>query len=204
MTLIIAIQTEDSIIVSADKRIITTQNKNHANQCKLHLWQKGIVTGSGEFQVIKRVNQWLQQYQNLSQLPQILDNIKKRRITEAGQHKQITHSSIVVSITEKDTPKLYSIGLNNQLEQLKPKDIIILYPTDHQFCSESIGKVQNLYTQIKEYSQFTNNQSWMNHYLNLLSSLYKKQSLSCEKISADFHVFLQSPSYSTIVHMIND
>jgi len=209
MTLIIAIQAKDSIILSADKCIIPAKNNMsispfYFNECKLHLWEKGVVSGSGEFQVIKSVNQWLQQNQDVSLLPKALNDIKKQRIIKVGQHEQITNSSIIFSKKDKDTPKLYSIGWNHELEELKSGDIVVLCPTEHRFSSASMLEIQNLYTKIKEYNLFTNNQSWINHYLTLLSSIYKKQSLSCEKISTDFHVFFQSSSYSTVVHMMND
>ena len=211
MTLIVAIQAKDSIILSADKRIIYTDNQDtdtpsfHSDECKLHLWEKGVVTGSGDFLVIQRVNQWLHQKQNILLLPKKLNDIKKKRIIEAGQHEQITYSSIIFSINDKDdTPQLYAIGLDNELEKLGPTDISILLPLEYHFSSESVPDLQNLYSEIRDYNQFTNNQSWINHYLNLLSNIYKKQSLSCEKISRDFHVFFQSNSYSTIVHLINE
>ena len=48
MTLIVAIQAKDSIILSADKRIICIDNQEdtdipsfHSDECKLHLWEKG-------------------------------------------------------------------------------------------------------------------------------------------------------------------
>ena len=210
MTLIVAIQAKDSIILSADKRIIYTDNQDtdtpsfHSDECKLHLWEKGVVTGGGDFLVIQRANQWLQQKQNILLLPKKLNDIKKERIIEAGQHEQISYSSIILSIKDQDTPQLYAIGWNNELEKIKPHDIFIFLPKEYDFCSESILWLQNLYSEIHDYCQFTDNQSWINHYLNLLSSIYKKQSLSCESISSDFHVFFQSSSYSTIVHMIND
>ncbi len=195
MTLIIAIQAKDSIIISADKRIIHAENEDtdassfHSDKCKLHLWEKGIVTGGGELEVINRMHQWLQQNQDISALPKKFNDIKKKRTIEVGQHEQITHSSIIFSTKDKETPQLYSIGLNDELEKLEPNDIVMLFPIEHQFSSESIQELQNLYAVIKEHSQFTSNQSWINHYLNLLSTIYKKQSLSCEKISTDFHVF---------------
>ncbi len=117
MTLIVAIQAKDSIILSADKRIICIDNQEdtdipsfHSDECKLHLWEKGVVTGSGEFQVVKEVNQWLNQEQNIFSLPKKLNDIKKERIIEVGQQKQITHiinSSIIFSIKDQDTPQLY-------------------------------------------------------------------------------------------------
>ena len=116
MTLIVAIQAKDSIILSADKRFIYTDNQDtdtpsfHSDECKLHLWEKGAMTGSGEFLVIQETNQWLHKTQNILSLPKKLNDIKKERIIEVGQQKQITHiinSSIIFSIKDQDTPQLY-------------------------------------------------------------------------------------------------
>ena len=211
MTLVVAIQAKDSIILSVDKRIIHAENRDtntssfYSDECKLHLWEKGAVTGSGEFQIIQNVNQWLQQNQDISRLPKILNDIKKQRIIKVGQHEQITNSSIIFSTKNKDTPQLYAIRVNDELEKLEPDNIFILHPTKHiSPSSEFIREVKKLSAKINEYKQFTDNQSWINHYLTLLSDIYKKQSLACDKISADFHVFFQSSSYSTVVHMMND
>ncbi len=211
MTLIVAIQAKDSIILSADKRFIYTDNQDidtplfHSDECKLHLWEKGAMTGSGEFLVIQETNQWLHKTQNILSLPKKLNDIKKKRIIEIGQHEQIINSKIIFSIKDKDdTPQLYAVGLDNKLDKLNPTDVSILLPLKYDFSSESVLGLQNLYSGIQDYNRFANNQSWISHYLNLLSNIYKKQSLSCESISADFHVFFQSSSYSTIVHIIND
>ena len=195
MTLIIAIQAKDSIIISADKRIIYAENEDtnsssfHSDKCKLHLWEKGIIAGGGELEITSQMHQWLQQNQDIFLLPKKLNDIKKKRTIEVGQHDQITHSSIIVSTKEEDIPQLYSIGLDKELEKLEPNNIIVKYPITHIFSSESIQELKRLSTAIKDYGQFTSNQNWINHYLNQLSSIYKKQGLSCEKISTDFHVF---------------
>ena len=55
MTLIVAIQAKDSIILSADKRFIYTDYQDidsplfHSDEWKLHLWEKGAMTVSGDF-----------------------------------------------------------------------------------------------------------------------------------------------------------
>ena len=211
MTLIVAIQAKDSIILSADKRIIHAENRDtdtpsfHSDECKLHLWEKGAMTGSGEFQVIQQANQWLHKTQNIFSLPKKLNDIKKERTIEAGQYEQITNSSIIFSIKDKDdAPQLYAVGLEKKMDKLNPNDVSILLPLEYDFSAESVLGLQNLYSSVQDYHQFANNQSWISHYLNLLAAIYKKQSLSCETISRDFHVFFQSSSYSSIVHVINE
>ena len=210
MTLIVAIQAKDSIILSADKRIIHMDNQDtdtpsfHSDECKLHLWEKGVVTGSGDFLAIRQANQWLHKTQNIFTLPKKLNDIKRARIIEFGQHEQISTSRIICSVKEKDIPQLYSVGLHHELEKLKPNDVSILLSLESDFSSESVLGLQNLYSSFQDYNQFANNQSWISHYLSLLSNIYKKQSLSCESISRDFHVFFQSSSYSSIVHVINE
>lgn len=212
MTLILAIQAKDSIIISTDKRMVCDKNKDmkclsfHSGECKLYLWQKGIITGGGELQVIKRTVRWLQQNQDINSLPNKLIEIKKERIVEMGQHDQITLSGIVFSVkeTDNDIPQLYSTGFDHQLEKLEPSEIIIRFPFDHQFSDESMSELKSLHSSVKDYNEFTTHQSWLNYYLDYLSKIYKDQSLHCDKISADFHVFFQARSYSTMVHMIND
>lgn len=210
MTFVIGIQAKDSIIVAADKRTICPNNEEadaysfHSDECKLHLWDKGVMTGSGELHTIRMANQWLQHSQDISSLPKKLKQIKSQRTATVGQHEQITNSSLICSSNDNNYPQIYVIGLDGKMDKLQSNDIAVLLPAEDNLRDESIWDIKNLSSVIKGYNQFNNNQSWINHYLNVLSVIYKKQSLATDKISSGFHMYVESNFYSAIVHTIND
>ncbi len=121
MTLIIAIQTEDSVIVAADNRfVLAAQNSDrhtryHSDQNKLYLWDGGVVTGCGLAQIPREIGIWLQQNQVINSLPQQLLEIKKQCSLKIGEHEQITNTKIVFSLKENSRPQLYLLGLQQPI-----------------------------------------------------------------------------------------
>ena len=91
MTFITAIQLNDSIIVTADNKEVILKETNEVplsqKQCqKIHPWDKGIITGTGESCVIGRA---ITLFQEISQselvlLPHCLDLSRQIREYEIG------------------------------------------------------------------------------------------------------------------------
>lgn len=210
MTLIVAIQTKDSIIITTDKRHVSvdyqdfTKTNFHSDQCKLYTLNDGMLTGCGEYQIILRMSHYAQQEQNISLLPKYLQQLKEHRTTECGEYDQITNTKIIFSIKNEKRPQLYLLGFESEIEEAENNDIIILMPINHELLNISMNELQKLKLQLKEYNQFKNNQSWINHYLHLLSDIYTKQNQCDQKISPSFHMFLQSNSYNCLVHINNE
>ena len=92
MTFIIALQLKDSIVVTADKKVVViSEGKidsfNECHTLKLHTWDNGIIIGTGESYVIHRSIVLFKQlgYSNIQKLPQCLEISKQIRELEIGK-----------------------------------------------------------------------------------------------------------------------
>ncbi len=150
MTLIVAIQTEDSIIVAADNRFVSaTPNgdgrpRYHSDQNKLYLWDGGVVTGCGIAQIPREIKIWLQQNQVIDSLPQRLLEIKKQHCLEVSAHEQVTNTKIVFSMTEKSKPQLYLLGLQQPIEKATSNELLVFFPLEHDMMTSSMASVYQL------------------------------------------------------------
>ena len=63
--------------------------------------------------------------------------------------------------------------------------------------------LQNLYTDLKDYAAFSNQAEWINHYLNRLAPIYKKQSQQDSLMSQSFDFFFQAKNVYIIGHVPN-
>ena len=102
MTFIIAIQLNDSIIVTSDRKEIVI-NETTAIQfknkpiCKINAWDKGIITGTGELTVIQRSIKLFKTVaqSDLTKLPICLDISRKIRELEHADRIRRSPSSLV-------------------------------------------------------------------------------------------------------------
>ena len=85
MTFIIAIPLNDSIIITADKKKVVLKETGEIHLdtneiSKIHTFDEGIITGTGESYVISRSVNIFQQFakSNINRLPQCLDLSRKR------------------------------------------------------------------------------------------------------------------------------
>lgn len=206
MTFIIAIQLNDSIIVAADNKEIILK-EDQPNQLidnltsKIHAWDEGIITGTGESYVINRSIALFKEVPqlNLTLLPYCLELSRQVREHEIGaDHFQIQNTKLLCSSYKEHCAQLYKIERVDQkrytMTAIEPMNISIWMFNPNV---ESITlDLKSLYLDLKDYSAFANQTDWMNHYINRIAPIYQKQSQvdSLMSQSKDEYVFGHIPN----------
>ncbi|MDR2250063.1 hypothetical protein [Acinetobacter sp.] len=117
MTFIVAIQLNDSIIVASDNKIATiledgTLTYPKENVSKIHSWENGIVTGTGEYNVIINA---VRLFNNFKKLPHhyfadCLDISRKLREFKIGtDYYQVANTKIMYSTYTENGAQLYRV-----------------------------------------------------------------------------------------------
>lgn len=202
MTFIIAIQLNDSIIITADKRKVVLKEEGEVHFdtgeiSKIHAYDKGIITGTGENYVISRTVEIFKQItnSNLNVLPQCLNLSRKISELEIGtDYFQVENTKLLCSSYSEDGTQLYKIerfdpSQSYELIAIKPMSITIwMFHPNIETISEDL---QNLYVDLKDYNTFENDVDWINYYVNRLAPIYQKQSLHDPYISSNFDFLFQ-------------
>jgi len=214
MTFIFAIQLNDSIIVASDNKKVSQEKDGIIKFApekilKIHSWQNGIITGSGEYQVISRA---VNLFKNLStpaieDLPHCLLISRIIRESEIGNDLfQVENSKLLCSSYNDNGAQLYKI------EKFSPQQDYFLIPLErneinillaHPNIDVIISNLQSLYTELKDYSVFPNKIECMNYYIKQLSPIFKIQSQIDPLMSQSFDIFLQSRSEFLLNHVSN-
>lgn len=212
MTFILAIQLEDSIIVTTDNRSATLTEdgkfKNISDELtKFYLWDKGIITGSGEYTVIKTA---VELFKNLSE-SKILALPKCLQISRMIRELQVEHFQIATSKLLYSEELEHHVQLNiiepNELgeystSQCKTNEIILwMFEPD---VSAIMPMLQTLYSSLKPRQEFLNQQQWFDYYINVLCEIYKKQSQHDPLMSQSFDFMFQSTEDYMYGHIINN
>lgn len=214
MTFIVAIQLNDSIIVTADnKKVILKENgemqfKTEETK-KIHSWDNGIITGTGENHVIHRSIELFKKLANsdINKLPQCLDISRQIRELELGKdYYQVENTKILCSSYSKKGAQLYMV---QRFEPSEPYTLTTIQPMDitvwlfHPNIEAIAADLQNLYIDLKDYAAFTNKVDWINYYINRLAPIYKKQSQQDPLMSRSFDFFFQSEDEYITGHIPN-
>lgn len=214
MTFIIAIQLNDSIIITADnKKVVLKENgKIHFSpekDSKTHLWDKGIITGTGEGYVISRAIEIFKKYthSDLSKLPQCLDISRQIREEEIGKgYFQVENTKLLCSCYNESGAQLYKVE-RFDLEQpytltaIPSMDITVwLFHPNIEAISQEL---ENLYKDLKDYSVFLNQIEWINYYIRRLAPIYQKQSQQDPFMSQSFDIFFQTKDEYISGHIQN-
>jgi isocitrate dehydrogenase kinase/phosphatase len=214
MTFIVAIQLNDSIIVTADNKKIALKETgeiqfNNKNSQKIYSWDNGIITGTGESYVISRSIELFKKltHADINTLPQWLDISRQIRELEIGTgYFQVENSKILCSCYSENGAQLYKIERfdNTQaytLTAIKPMNITVwMFDPNIELISTDL---QNLYTDLKDYAAFSNQTEWINYYINRLAPIYQKQSQQDLLMSQSFDFFFQAKSEYIIGHVPN-
>lgn len=214
MTFIIAIQLNDSIIVAADNKEVVlkaeeTSNLNQRHTLKLHAWDNGIITGTGEGYVISRSIELFKKLAHLdmSKLPNCLNISRQIRELEIGKdYFQVQNTKLLCSSYSEHGAQLYKIERINDEQRysmmaIEPMDITVWMFNPHV---ETITlDLKNLYLDLKDYSAFANQVDWMNHYINRIAPIYKKQSQVDSLMSQSFDIFFQTKNEYVFGHIPN-
>ncbi|AMW77501.1 hypothetical protein AMD27_00305 [Acinetobacter sp. TGL-Y2] len=214
MTFIIAIQLNDSIIVAADNKEIILK-EDQPNQLidnltsKIHAWDEGIITGTGESYVINRSIALFKEFarSELESLPQCLEISRQIREHEIGtDHFQVQNTKLLCSSYSEKGAQLYKV---ERIDDEKSYSMTVVEPMDITVWMfnpnvESITlDLKNLYLDLKDYSVFANQTDWMNHYINRITPIYQKQSQVDSLMSQSFDIFFQSKDEYVFGHIPN-
>lgn len=214
MTFIVAIQLNDSIIVTADNKKIALKETgeiqfNNKKSQKIYSWDNGIITGTGESYVISRSIELFKKltHADINTLPQWLDISRQIRELEIGTgYFQVENTKILCSSYSENGAQLYKIERFDNAQPytftaIKPMDITVwMFDPNIELISTDL---QNLYTDLKDYAAFSNQTEWINYYINRLAPIYQKQSQQDLLMSQSFDFFFQAKSEYIIGHVPN-
>lgn len=214
MTFIIAVQLNDSIIVTTDNKQVVLKETGDAQfdpkkTTKIHPWDQGIITGTGESLVVTRSIEFFKKlaHSNIAKLPQCLDISRQIRELEVGtDYFQVENTKLLCSSYSESGAQLYTIqrlepSQPYELSPLKPINITVwMFDPNIEAISSDL---KNLYTDLKDYAAFSNKVDWMNYYLNRLASIYQKQSQQDPLMSQSFDFFFQTKDEYVFGHIPN-
>lgn len=214
MTFILAIQLNDSIVVATDNKEVVLKaeeisNFNQRHTLKLHAWDSGIITGTGESYVISRSMELFKKlaHSDISKLPQCLEISRQIRELEIGAgYFQVEITKLLCSSYSERGAQLYKVeridgDKSYTMTAIEPMDITIWMFNPNV---ETIAlDLKNLYLDLKDYSAFSNKIDWMNYYINRIAPIYQKQSLQDSLMSQSFDVFFQSKDEYVFGHIPN-
>ena len=214
MTFIIAIQLNDSIIIAADtKKVVLDEygalQFSPEKVSKLHLWNKGIITGTGELNVITQTVELFKNitHSDLNKIPECLNISRQLRELEIGQDNfQVQTTKLLFSNCCTDDTQLYKVELFEKsqpyiMTAIEPMDITLwLFDPNIEAISTDL---QSLYQDLKDYSCFANKVDWINYYINRIAPIYKKQSKHDFFMSQSFDIFFQTKNDYILSHIDN-
>ncbi|MFV5348934.1 hypothetical protein [Acinetobacter soli] len=214
MTFIVAIQLNDSIIITADNKKVILKETGEVEfksdiSSKIYAWDQGVITGTGESYVINRAVKLFKKIADstVDKLPQCLDISRQIRELEVGKdHYQIENTKILCSSYSEKGAQLYIV---QRFESSEPYTLTTIQPMDitvwlfHPNIEAIAADLQNLYIDLKDYAAFTNKVDWINYYINRLAPIYKKQSQQDPLMSRSFDFFFQSEDEYITGHIPN-
>lgn len=214
MTFIIAIQLNDSIIITADNKEVVLKETGEPQSSpektqKIHAWDKGIITGTGEGYVVSRSIDFFKKiaHSDLNKLPQCLDISRQIRELEIGTgYFQVENTKLLCSSYSEHGAQLYTI---QRFEPSQPHELMAVKPMDitvwlfHPNIDAISADLQNLYADLKDYATFTDKAEWINHYINRLAPIYQKQSQQDSLMSQSFDFFFQTKNEYITGHIPN-
>ena len=214
MTFIIAIQLNDSIIVAADnKEVILKEdqlNEHIAHSTsKIHAWDNGIITGTGESYVINRCFALFKEFaqSELISLPDYLELSRQIREYEIGaDHFQVQNTKLLCSGYREHGAQLYKVervddDISYTMTAIEPMDITIwMFNPNVEMITADL---KNLYQDLRDYGSFSSQNEWINYYINRIARIYQKQSQVDSLMSHSFDIFFQTKDEYVIGHIPN-
>ena len=214
MTFIIAIQLHDSIIVAADTKKAIQQEDQSISLCsdpisKLHIWKNGIITGTGDYQLISRTIEIFEKVacSQLNYLPECLRVSRQFREREVSTpFSQIEQTKLLCSSYIEQGVQLYKVeqfGLSQPyyLVPFEVKDINV-WLVDLSI-EPILSDIQSLYNNLKNYANFSNPLDWVNYYASQIAPIFKKHSQKDLMMSPSFDLFCQTSKQSLYGHISN-
>lgn len=202
MTFIIALQTADSLVLSADNTMLAFRNGEIApfetmNANKIHSWNNGFFTGTGEYYVIDRIRKYLVTSDDIPSLPSLLNHEKRLRTQEIGENEQIANTRLILSSITSNGPRIYIVD-NQSAQEIQPGELLMFFPLDYDFLTVSEQEIHALNSNMRDYSTFEDNHAWCDFYTAHFSTIYAIQHQNNPQISASFHITFQTANQKHI------
>ncbi|MEA1230852.1 hypothetical protein ODQ17_15865 [Acinetobacter sp. IRS14] len=200
MTFILAIQLEDSIAIAADTRSAVPHQDNGSYLYqdgiqKLFPWENGIITGTGELNLIQNVMHSFNKFtkDNIHELPNLLKTSKLIREQEIT-HSQLEITKLLYSTYSESGAQLYSIQPKNleEYEVIRCEENEILLWTFNPDIRPIINALTDLYSKLKPLNVFNNTTDCIYYYLNQISPIFHKQAQHDSMMSKEFNFFFQT------------
>ncbi|MFP0400475.1 hypothetical protein [Acinetobacter nosocomialis] len=200
MTFILAIQLEDSIVIVADTRSTIPQQNNSSYLYqdgiqKLFPWENGIITGTGELNLIQNVIYSFNKVNkhSIDELPNLLKASKLKREQEIT-HSQLEITKLLYSTYSKNGAQLYSIQPNKleEYEVIRCEKNEILLWTFNPNIHPIINALTELYSSLKPLNVFNNITDCISYYLGQISPIFLKQAQHDSMMSKEFNFFFQT------------
>ncbi len=214
MTFITAIQLNDSIIITTDnKKAVLKENGeiqfDAEKTQKIYSWDQGIITGTGESYVISRAIEFFKKiaHSDITKLPQCLEISRGMREFEIGvNYFQVANTKLLCSSYSENGAQLYTIQrfeTSQSYELMAVKPIYITVWLFHPNIDAISTDLQNIYSDLKDYAAFANQQEWVNYYINRIAPIYQKQSQVDLLMSQSFDIFFQTKGEYVFGHIPN-
>ncbi|NUE94494.1 hypothetical protein, partial [Acinetobacter seifertii] len=132
---------------------------------------------------------------------------KRIRTLELGQDlDQVHNGKILCTSYSQSGAQLYKIERfdktsQHTLKKVSPMEIIIwLFHPNVNLIADNLKR---LYSDLRDYSYFSNQVDWINYYINRLTPIYQKQSEVDPFMSQSFDVFFQTKDEHFFGHIPN-
>ena len=211
LTFIIAIQAEDSIVVSSDTRKFTLNNHhqlqpNYADTIKkMEIWQSGVFASNGIDLIgnqvfnqlckegdINRVQSWLVATAN--------DVAHRFSETHSVLSEQIACTQIYCSYPTPQRPQLRSIS-QSDVKAFEINSLgLMTYQKD---LSAILPLLQSLQQNIKARYKFVDNKDWMGYYVECFQNIFYEMNKANDWVSQDFHVYFEDCTDRFFGHIPN-
>ncbi|MBI0396201.1 hypothetical protein [Acinetobacter bereziniae] len=203
MTFILAIQLKDSAIVASDHQSAILHEDGFLDFSeekirKMHYWEEGMITGSGEYHVVQRAFEIfsLIACSNIQKLPECLEISRRARELEVGtDYSQIQRTKLLCSRFTEQGAQLYTVGRldhrdNYTMTAIEPMKISLwMFNPD---VSAVITDLQYLFDHLRNYSSFKSLNDWFEYYIPQIARIYKKQSKHDAFMSESFDIYFQN------------
>lgn len=203
MTFILAVQLNDSTIIASDHRKAELKDDNTIHISterigKMYLWKNGMITGTGEATVIDRAVEFFIKIakSDLEKMPVCLKISRLIRELELGKDiGQVRRARLLCASKTETGSQLYEIGANDDdqnysIQPTRPKTIIInFFDPDFSAIQQNI---LDLYANLKDRSEFSKLDDWIQHYLLDIANIFYEQSQYDPMMSPTFNIFFQS------------
>ena len=197
MTLIVAIQLEDSIIVAADNRITIEKDNGLTRyadvQQKIHHWPQGMISGAGETCTLERVYKSFQQHHCPDKLPLLLEQACQLRRYEIGHHDQLDKTRIIYSQLSDRSIRLYTVAPSEH--EFKATEVenmsleLFIFNADLNPIYSELIELQRT---LRNWHTFDSDRQWMSYYMAPLQIIFQKYSAFDDTVSASFSIYFQN------------